>query len=146
MTTSFLMHTGILSRMQVHGWKATVACPVFSSILTYVVEGSTEERGHLMTRPLTNSPKSVALRGNLWSSMLQWDKLMPKLSRSWQEEDVADWPMDANIACEVVMLKFLRGQESLIDWIRQLSLRSEKVQSGPNLAYVGAKVAQVGQR
>ena len=44
--------------------EATIACPIFTGLLTYYIEGDTNERGHLMEEALANPQRAIGIRGN----------------------------------------------------------------------------------
>ena len=46
--------------------EATIACPVFSGLVTYYVEGDAAQRGHMMEQPLARAKRAWAVRGNIF--------------------------------------------------------------------------------
>ena len=49
--------------------EATIACPVFSGLVTYYIEGDASERGHMMSDPVGKPQRAWAARGNLFSCL-----------------------------------------------------------------------------
>ena len=47
--------------------EATIACPVFSGLITYYIEGDGNQRGHLMEEELAKPQRAWAVRGSLFS-------------------------------------------------------------------------------
>ena len=62
--------------------EATIACPIFTGLITYYMEGhsntpgSTKGNRHLMDNPLAKPLSTVAVRGNVFSFLLPWDRVM----------------------------------------------------------------------
>jgi len=102
--------------------EATIACPVFTGLITYYIEGSSDQRGHLMSESLGNLKRSYAVRGNCFSFLLPWDTVMKKLSRSFARGDFTQWPLDQDTAAQVVRLKMVRGHEALVDQVKELKV------------------------
>ena len=46
--------------------EATIACPVFSGLVTYYIEGDSALRGHMMREPLGRPQRAWAVRGNIF--------------------------------------------------------------------------------
>ena len=54
--------------------EATIACPVFSGLITYYIEGDPSQRGHMMASALGQPQRAWAVRGNIFSFLLPWEK------------------------------------------------------------------------
>ncbi len=52
---------------QVTWLEATIACPIFTGLITYYIEGSGDQRGHLMQEPVGNVQRAYGVRGNCFS-------------------------------------------------------------------------------
>jgi hypothetical protein len=102
-------------RHKVTWLEATIACPVFSGLVTYYVEGRASERGHMMREALGRPQRAWAVRGNLFSFLLPWEKVMAQLSKCFLTGDFTEWPLDQATACEVCRVRFVRGQEAVVD-------------------------------
>ena len=95
--------------------EATLACPVFTGLITYYVEGDwtdrgkwmQEKRGHLLEATLASPLRSVAVRGNCFSFLLPWEQVMGKLSRAFGQGDFRAWPLDQDTAMQIVRVKFV---------------------------------------
>ena len=46
--------------------EATIACPVFSGLVTYYIEGDASQRGHMMKEQLGKPQRAWAVRGNIF--------------------------------------------------------------------------------
>ena len=60
--------------------EATIAAPVFSGLITYYIEGDQSDRHNLMQVAVGNAQKSWGVRGNLFSFLLPWEKVLQELS------------------------------------------------------------------
>lgn len=45
--------------------EAAIACPVFSGLVTYYVEGNASQRGHMMHEALARTQRARAVQGNI---------------------------------------------------------------------------------
>ena len=55
------------------------------------------------------------------------------------------WPLDQNTACEIVRLRFIRGQESLVKKFKELHVRSQIVKQMANI-YIQRHIGDLGER
>ena len=79
--------------------EATIACPIFTGLITYYIEGDTHERGHLMEETLANPQRAVGIRGNCFSFLLPWAYVMSRLYNAFARRDFSEWPLDHRRAC-----------------------------------------------
>ena len=86
-----------------------------------------------MDNPLAKHLSTVAVRGNVFSFLLPWDRVMPKISAAWAASAFTQWPQDQDTACEILTVCFVRGHEALIDQFRQLRVRSRVVEKLANI-------------
>ena len=63
-------------REKVTWLEATIACPIFTGLITYYVEGKNTERGHLMEEAVGSPQRAYAIRGNCFSFLLPWDTVI----------------------------------------------------------------------
>ena len=99
--------------------EATIACPIFAGLITYYIEGDAHQRGHLMEEAIGTPQRAYAVRGNCFSFLLPWDKVMKKLSQAFAEGDFTAWPLDQDSAAQIVWVKLVRGHEALIDLFKE---------------------------
>ena len=125
--------------------EATIACPVFSGLITYYIEGDPSQRGHMMESPLGQPQRAWAVRGNIFSFLLPWEKVMSQLSKSFQQGDFTQWPLDQDTACEIVRVRFHRGQESLLNKFKELKVRSQVVKQMAKI-YIENYIQDLGDR
>ena len=126
-------------REQVTWLEATIACPIFTGMITYYMEEQTRTshaakgNRHLMTNALAQPTSTVAVRGNVFSFLLPWDSVMKKLSQAWADKDFTHWPLDQDTVAEILTVRLVRGHEALIDQFRQLKVRSRIVKQMANI-------------
>ena len=77
--------------------------------------------------------KATAICGNLFSYMPPWESVMTSWSISWQQGDLAAWPLDQVTCCDIIRIQLARGHEALIDHVRALTARSQIVKQISNL-------------
>ena len=93
------VHEYIVKR-KVTWLEATIACPVFSGLVTYYVEGNAAQRGHMMREALGRAQRAWAGRGNIFSFLLPWEQVMAQLSKCFLTGDFTEWPLDQQTACQ----------------------------------------------
>ena len=86
-----------------------------------------------MQVPVGNAEKSWGVRGNMFSFLLPWDKVLQQLFEKIQDGDHSEWPLAPNIARQIVRVSFSRGPESLLSKFKELRVRSWVVKK---LAYI----------
>ena len=107
--------------------EATIAAPVFSGLVTYYIEGDQSDRHNLMQVPVGHAQKSWAVRGNLFSFLLPWDKVLQQLFEKIEDGDLTEWPLSPEVVRQVVRVSFTRGPESLLSKFKELHVRSKVV-------------------
>ena len=125
--------------------ESTIACPVFSALVTYYIEGDASERGHMMVDPLAKPKRAWAVRGNIFSFLLPWGKIMAQLSKCFLSGDFTDWPLDQATVCELVRVRIVRAQKDPKTNYRELHVRSKVVKEMANI-YIQAHVQDLGKR
>ena len=125
--------------------EATIACPIFSGLVTYYVEGTASERGHLMEEALARPQRAWAVRGNLFSFLLPWESVMSQLSKCFISGDFREWPLDQATACGVCRVRFVRTVESVVDKFAELRVRSQVVKDMANI-YIRRHIADLSTR
>ena len=69
-------------------FEATIACPVFTALIVYYIEGSSEHRHHLMEEIVAKPERAYGVRGCLFSFLMPWEKLHADINRVFGEGDV----------------------------------------------------------
>ena len=95
--------------------EATIAAPVFSGMVCYYVEGKPGDRHHMMESVLGKPERAYAVRGNLFSFLLPWEKIMVELCKKIEEGDLSQWPMDRGFAAQLCKVRFVHGL-GLSEW------------------------------
>ena len=89
--------------------------------------GSQSDRHHLMMENVSQPRLSYGVRGNIFSFLMDWEQAQTDMSKVLGECDVWDWPMNPTRASQVVRVRIVKGQESLIDKFKELTVRAEIV-------------------
>ena len=107
--------------------EATIAAPVFNGLVTYYIEGDPGDRHNLMQVEIGNAQKSWGVRGNLFSFLSPWERVLQQLFLKIEDGDLSEWPLAPEIARQLVRVSFTRGPESLLSKFKELSVRSSVV-------------------
>ena len=138
------MHSYIVQN-KVTWLEATIPCPVFSGLVTYYIEGDASQRGHMMQETLGSPQRAWAVRGNLFSFLLPWEKIMAQLSKCFLTGDFREWPLDQQTVCEVVRVRIVRAKQQATQKYRELTVRSKVVKHMANI-YMERHIKDLGQR
>ena len=125
--------------------EATIACPVFSGLVTYYIEGDSTQRGNMMQEVLAKPQRAWAVRGNLFSFLLPWDTVMAQLSKCFLSGDFREWPLDQDTVCEFVRVRMVRAQKDASKHYRELRVRSRVVKAMANI-YMERHVQDLAKR
>ena len=107
--------------------EATIACPIFSGLVTYYIEGEASNRHHLMEERVAQPLRAYAVRGNIFSFLMDWDKVQNDLGKLLGQLDIWQWPMEPVVVSHVVRVRLVRGPEDLLNKFKELRVRAEVV-------------------
>ena len=107
--------------------EATIAAPVFSGLVTYYVEGRPQTRYNLMDSCLGKADLSWGVRGNLFSFLLPWEKILTQLFEKVEDGDLSEWPLSPKTARNLVRVRFIKASTELVQHFRDLFVRSAVV-------------------
>ena len=110
-----------IARNRVRWIEAVAAAPLFTTLVTYYVEGVP---GHLMNEPVGGQSKSFAVRGNVFSYILPWDDIQLDLHDKLKDDDIADLPHPPQKIAEWVRVVFKNGDTEKLHRIPELKVRS----------------------
>ena len=113
--------------------ESTVACRLFSGMITYYIEGAQYDRHHLMEENVAQPRLSYGVRGNIFSFLMSWEQTQEDMSKLLGECDVWEWPMNRNVASQVVRVSIVKGQEHILDQFKELKVRAEIVRQVAHL-------------
>lgn len=88
--------------------ESTIACPLFSRLITYYIEGSSTDRHHLMMEKAAQPRLSYVVRGNIFSFLMDWEQTQKDLSKLLGVCQIWDWPMDRRRASQVVRIRIVK--------------------------------------
>ena len=74
---------------------------------------------------------SYGVRGNIFSFLMDWEKTQADLSKLLGECDVWDWPMNRQRATQVVRVRIVKGQESILDKFKESARRHRQTSGIP---------------
>ena len=112
---------------QVTWLEATIACPIFSGLVAYYIEGEAHERHHLMEEAIAQPLRAYAVRGNIFSFLMDWEKVQNDLGNLLRAVDISQWPAEPSLVIQVVRVKLLRGPEDLVNKFKELMVRAEVI-------------------
>ena len=117
--------TEIIYKYRVRWIEAAAACPVFTCLITYYVEG---DRGHLMNVEQHRPHRSYAVRGNVYSFYLPWEEIANKLGSVLEDDEAVVLPhTEATLASLVLFSLRIGDVVDLNRWMPQARLRPHVV-------------------
>ena len=125
--------------------EATIAAPVFSGLVTYYIEGHDNNQYNLMDSTLGKAERSWGVRGNIFSFLLPWEKVLTQLFEKVEDGDLSQWPLSPAEAMKLVRVRFVRGPAALIQKFRDLYVRSAVVKRLAEI-YIERKVQDLADR
>ena len=117
---------------------------MFSGLVTYYIEGDAAQRGHMMQEVLGKAQRAWAVRGNLFSFLLPWEKIMAQLSKCFLTGDFREWPLDQQTVSEIVRVRIVRAVQQATVKYRELTVRSAVVKYMANI-YMERHIKDLGQ-
>eukprot|EP00973_Karenia_brevis_P088840 12321810-Karenia_brevis.AAC.1 len=73
-----------------------------------------------MESALGKAKHSYGIRGNIFSFLLPWEKVLTELFEKVEDGDLSQWPLSPTTVLNVVRLRFVRGPQSLVEKFRDL--------------------------
>jgi hypothetical protein len=117
--------TALLYKYRVRWIEAAAACPVFTALITYYVEG---DKGHLLNAEQHRPQRGYAVRGNVYSFHMPWEEIMSKLGSVLDAEDSDTLPHSQETLASVVLFSLRIGDVvDLNKWLLQAKLRPHVV-------------------
>ena len=117
--------TDVIYKYKVRWIEAAAACPVFTALITYYVEG---DRGHLMNEQMHRPQRAYAVRGNAFSFHMPWEKIMEQLGRVLEEDHLDALPHPPEVLSSMVIFSLRIGDVTDLDkYLPQARLRPHVV-------------------
>ena len=117
--------TDVIYKYKVRWIEAAAACPVFTALITYYVEG---DRGHLMNEQMHRPQRAYAVRGNAFSFHMPWEKVMEQLGRVLEEDHLDALPHPPEVLSSMVIFSLRIGDVTDLDkYLPQARLRPHVV-------------------
>ena len=117
--------------------EATIACPFFTGLVTYYIEGPPVNRHHLMEESVAQPELQYGVRGNIFTNLMDWETIHEQLRELTRNGivNLEHWPVEPAVVAQVarVQVRFVRGPEALLNKFKQLKVRAEIVRQ---VAYI----------
>ena len=75
---------------QVRWIEVVAACPLFTSIIVYYIEG---EKQHLVNTDLGSQERTYVVRGNVFSFLMPWEQIQMHMHEFVIDEEMSTWPL-----------------------------------------------------
>ena len=114
-------------RNQVRWIEAVIACPYFSVLVTYFIEG---QKGHMMEETLGAQSRACGYRGNLFSFQLDWDDIAKHMNKRTTDQQMKDWPHSPETVCNWIRVVLKHADDKSVDLmkhIKELRVRAHVV-------------------
>ena len=96
----------IVYKYKVRYIECAAASPVFTSLITYYVEG---DKGHMLNVRQHKPQRAYAVRGNLYSFHMPWEDIAAKLGAITGEEAMEALPHDEHALSHMVLFSLRVG-------------------------------------
>ena len=117
--------TDIIYKYRVRWIESAAACPVFTCLITYYVEG---DRGHLMNVEHHRPNRAYAVRGNVYSFYMPWEEVASKLGNVLENDNLVVLPHTEETLASLVLFSLRIGDVvDLNKWMPQARLRPHVV-------------------
>ena len=114
-----LAHDNFIGYLLRFSWKkctwleATIACPFFTGLVTYYIEGPFVKRHHLMEESVARPELQYGVRGNIFTNLMDWETIHEQFRAITQNGivNLERWPVEPAVAAQVarVQVRFIRG-------------------------------------
>ncbi len=104
--------------------EAAAAAPFFTSMICFYIDG---DKGHLMEEELFNPQHRHAVRGNVFSYQMPWEKIIERLEATTKDKELALLPHDPEKLAHMVRLHLRVGSVDLAKHIPEIKLRAHVV-------------------
>jgi len=107
--------------------EATIACPIFTGLITYYIEGAPDERHHLMKEIVAKPQRAYGIRGNLFSFLLPWERIHEEIEKTVERGDLSEWPLAPDKLQQLIRVRLVKGPEELLNKFSELKVRAAVV-------------------
>ena len=87
-------------------------------------EGSGAQRHHLMEEVLAQPSHAYAVRGNIFSFLLPWEKIQESVRSVVEDGNLQNWPLSPAQVQHLVRVRLIRGPESILNKFKELAVRA----------------------
>ena len=105
--------------------EAVTACPFFTCLVTYYVEGKPKERHHTADVELGGQERAIGIRGNVYSYMLPWESILMNAAKMTSDAVFETWPHPPDVVAHMIRFLFLStSDEQCMAYLKELHVRS----------------------
>ena len=87
----------------------------------------------------------LAVRGNIVSFLLPWEKILAQLFQKIEDGDLSEWPLSPDVVRQIVRVRFVQGPEDLLSKFKELHVRSHVVKKLAHI-YIERHVQDLADR
>ena len=104
--------------------EAVTACPLFTALVVYYVEGHPKERHHLGSE-LGQQERGYAVRGNVFSYILPWEAILRSAMDLSTDDVFKSWPHPPEAVAHMIRFLFKdASDEHCMAHLKELRVRS----------------------
>ena len=105
--------------------EAVAACPFFSSLVTYYIEGKPKSRHNLAGEELGRLERAYGTRGNICSYMMPWEAILGHAKSVTTEQLFESWPQPPQMLAHMIRFSFKSTDENqCMAWLKELHIRA----------------------
>ena len=109
--------TSVLYQYKVRWIEAAAACPIFTAMICYYVEG---DKGHLLNEQVRRPGRGYAVRGNAYSFHMPWEKIMKDIGKVVAADEAMELPHEPGVLKSAVLFSLRIGDVvDLNKWLPQ---------------------------
>ena len=113
--------TSVLYQYKVRWIEAAAACPIFTALICYNVEG---DRGHLLNAQQHEPERGYAVCANVYSFHMPWEQIAQRIATVVESEDVDYLPHGPETLTSVVLFSLrIDDVVDLNKWLPRAKLR-----------------------
>ena len=112
------------ARWQPKWIEMAAATPIWTSLMAFYIE---EDKGHVMGEAAFAQRARVAVKGNVVSFHVQWERVFEALHQLASVKDLSALPHDENVLAELVRFEFKVASDDITHHLHDLKLRAHVV-------------------
>ena len=104
--------------------EAAAACPVFTNMIVYYVEG---HHGHVMKDEVGQQTARHAARGNVFTFQMPWEDIHMQVNDLVRDDELLMRPHSPNVLAHLVKIELRNGSGEMLKHLKDVRLRSHVV-------------------